>query len=104
MGDVRVVEIMGKPDANGVYRATVQLRRPDGVWVDKLNQQGKLMKNTMFPVNWNEQRITSEIDSAWNAGDMTISGSQWSGTSKSGVKIQGYIKPRYTAFPIYGVK
>jgi hypothetical protein len=102
MGDVRVIEIKGKPDANGVYEATVQLRRPDGVWVDKVNQQGKLMKNTMFPVDWNEKRIKVEIDSAWkNRKSDPSDQNKWIGTSVSGVKMSGHLSPRITAYPLH---
>ena len=44
---------------------------------------------------------TTEIDSAWNAVDKVIDGNKWTGASKSGVPIEGYVNPRTTAYPIY---
>ena len=60
----------------------------------------------MFPKDWSEERIKEEIKSAWDSRDFIIefnnTGKNWYGTSKSGIKIKGYVnKDRITAFPIY---
>jgi hypothetical protein len=47
-GDVRIVEVVSPPDANGVYQAVVEIKRPDGQWVTKKNNAEP---NTMFPQN-----------------------------------------------------
>jgi hypothetical protein len=101
-GDLRVVEITGKLDANGVYEARVQLRKPDGVWVDKVDSRGKLMENSIFPVDWGKKRIKVEIDSAWkDRKPGPFNKIKWIGTSSSGVDITGYLEPRVTAFPVH---
>ena len=98
-GDVQVVAITKQPDANGVYEARVQMQDPQGNWIDKKSNQGV---NTMFPTSWTENRIKVEIDGAWNSPSKVISGNYWSATSPSGIEIGGYLKPRTTAFPVYG--
>ena len=99
-GDVRVIKQHGQPDKNGVTQATVEIQRPDGSWQIKTRGNGKSMENhTMFPKDWDNARIRAEVTSAWE--NRKIRGDQWEGTSKSGVRIEGYVRPRITAYPIY---
>ena len=97
-GDVRIVEVVSPPDVNGVYQAFVEIKQPDGQWVRKENGSAP---NTMFPTNWNRERIIEEIDSAWKNQEPTISDNRWKGKSKSGLSIEGYKYPNPTAFPVY---
>ena len=99
-GDVRIIKKIGSPASNGVYRATVEIKRPDGKWQKKTSNGGV---NTMFPENWDEARVIDEINSAWeNRKELKGRDSNmWQGVSKSGVIIRGYKSPRITAYPIY---
>ncbi|CAM8657583.1 Filamentous haemagglutinin, N-terminal [Oxalobacteraceae bacterium] len=97
-GDVRIVEVVSPPDVNGVYQAVVEIKRPDGQWVIKDNKTGA---NTMFPKDWSRERVIDEIDSAWKNKEPSNNPDKWSGTSKSGVVIEGYKSPKLTAFPVY---
>ena len=99
-GDVRIVKKIGVPSKNGVYKASVEIRRPDGTWQRKTSNGGV---NTMFPANWDEARVIEEINSAWeNRKDLKGRDSNmWQGISKSGVLIRGYKSPRITAYPIF---
>ena len=99
-GDVRIVKKIGAPSKNGVYKASVEIRRPDGTWQRKTSNGGV---NTMFPANWDEARVIEEISSAWeNRKDLKGRDSNmWQGISKSGVLIRGYKSPRITAYPIF---
>lgn len=99
-GDVRVIKKIGSPASNGVYRASVEIKRPDGKWQKKTSNGGV---NTMFPENWDEARVIDEINSAWeNKKELKGRDSNmWQGVSKSGVVIRGYKSPRITAYPIY---
>ena len=98
--DVRIIKKIGSPASNGVYRATVEIKRPDGKWQKKTSNGGV---NTMFPENWDEARVIDEINSAWeNRKELKGRDSNmWQGISKSGVIIRGYKSPRITAYPIY---
>ena len=103
-GDVRIVKKIGVPSKNGVYKASVEIRRPDGTWQRKTSNGGV---NTMFPANWDEARVIEEINSAWeNRKDLKgRDNNMWQGISKSGVLIRGYKSPRITAYPVFeGVK
>jgi hypothetical protein len=97
-GDVRIVEVVSPPDVNGVYKAIVDIKQPDGQWVRKENGSAP---NTMFPATWNHERIVEEIDSAWKNQMPTLMDNRWKGQSKSGLLIEGYKTPNPTAFPVY---
>ena len=99
-GDVRIVKKIGAPSKNGVYKASVEIKRPDGTWQRKTSNGGV---NTMSPANWDEARVIEEINSAWeNRKDLKGRDSNmWQGISKSGVLIRGYKSPRITAYPIF---
>ena len=99
-GDVRIVKKIGAPSKNGVYKASVEIKRPDGTWQRKTSNGGV---NTMFPANWDEARVIEEINSAWeNRKDLKgRDNNMWQGISKSGVLIRGYKSPRITAYPIF---
>ena len=99
-GDVRIVKKIGSPAKNGVYRASIEVKKKDGTWQAKTSNGGV---NTMFPENWDEARIIDEINSAWeNRKDLKgRDNNMWQGISKSGVVIRGYKSPRITAYPVY---
>lgn len=99
-GDVRIVKKIGAPSKNGVYKASVEIRRPDGTWQKKTSNGGV---NTMFPESWDEARIIDEINSAWeNRKDLKgRDNNMWQGISKSGVVMRGYKSPRITAYPVF---
>ncbi len=98
-GDVRVIQQTSAPDKHGVYQATVEIKKPDGSWETK--KGGKVMtKHTMFPKDWDEARIRAEVTSAWESRIM-LKDNKWQGTSKSGIKIEGFTEPNRTAYPIY---
>ena len=99
-GDVRIVKKIGAPSKNGVYKASVEIRKPDGTWQRKTSNGGV---NTMFPANWDEARVIEEINSAWeNRKDLKgRDNNMWQGISKSGILIRGYKSPRLTAYPVF---
>jgi filamentous hemagglutinin len=55
----------------------------------------------MFPAAWDEARLKSEVDAAWNSPTKTVAGTQWSARTPSGVKVKGYTYPRVTVYPGY---
>ena len=103
-GDVRIVPgSESAPDATGVYRAHVQMADPQrpGQWLTKTDRNGQPMFNTMFPKDWTAERITTELDAAWNSPTKTKKGEKWSALTPSGVRVEGYLAPRVTAYPVY---
>jgi hypothetical protein len=104
MGDVRIIPgTESTPDATGVYRAHVQMADPTkpGQWLTKIDRNGKPMQNTMFPKAWNAERVAAELDAAWHSPNKTIRGDKWSALTPSGVRVEGYMAPRVTAYPVY---
>lgn len=74
------------------------MKTPDGRWIEKVSNNGE---NTMFPKDWDAQKVQVEIESAWaRRTSVANQPNMWSGTSDSGVKIQGYLEPRTTAYPV----
>ena len=103
-GDVRIIPgSESAPDATGVYRAHVEMADPDrpGRWVTKTDRNGKPMLNTMFPKTWTVERVSAELDAAWNSPHKTVRGDKWSALTPSGVRVEGYTAPRVTAYPVY---
>lgn len=103
-GDVRIVPgSESAPDATGVYRAHVQMADPKkpGQWLTKNDRNGQPMLNTMFPKDWTAERITTELEAAWNSPTKTKKGEKWSALTPSGVRVEGYLAPRVTAYPVY---
>lgn len=101
-GDVRIKPgTETAPDVAGVYKAEPQMPDPKnlGQWIDKsLGSNG----HTMFPKNWTADRIKVEIDGAWANRKIDPTNSNiWLGTTASGVKVQGYIQPNTTVYPVY---
>jgi hypothetical protein len=103
-GDVRVIEgSASSPDATGVYRAQVQMADPQraGQWITKTDRNGNPMPNTMFPKDWTAEQVVSEVNAAWFSPTKTIRGEKWSALTPSGVRVEGYLEPRVTAYPVY---
>ena len=103
-GDVRLIEgTASVPDATGVYRAQVQMADPQhaGQWITKTDRNGNPMPNTMFPKDWTAEQVVSEVNAAWFSPTKTIRGDKWSALTPSGVRVEGYLEPRVTAYPVY---
>ena len=100
-GDVRIVPgTESVPDVAGVYNATVQVPDPanPGQWITKTSNNST---NTMFPKDWDEDRVKTEVNAAWNDPNKTIQGDKWISVTPSGVKVEGWISPRTTVYPVY---
>ncbi len=103
-GDVRVIDgTASAPDATGVYRAQVQMADPQhaGQWITKTDRNGNPMPNTMFPKDWTAEQVVNEVNAAWFSPTKTIRGDKWSALTPSGVRVEGYLEPRVTAYPVY---
>lgn len=103
-GDVRVIGgTESAPDSSGVYRAHVQMADPQhaGQWLTKTDRNGNPMPNTMFPKDWTAEQVVSEVNAAWLSPSKTIRGDKWSALTPSGVRVEGYLEPRVTAYPVY---
>ncbi len=104
-GDVRVIDgTASAPDSTGVYRAQVQMADPQhaGNWITKTDRNGNPMFNTMFPKDWTAEQVVSEVNAAWSSPNKIIRGEKWTALTPSGVRVEGYLEPRVTAYPVYG--
>jgi YD repeat-containing protein len=100
-GDVRAVPgTESAPDAFGVYKATIKVPDPvnTGQWLTKTSNSST---NTMFPKDWSETRIKVEVDAAWNSANKVVIGDKWQSVTPSGVRVEGWVAPRTTVYPVY---
>ena len=57
----------------------------------------------MFPQNWTADRIKVEVQHAYNNRHEFIDhfgNRRWQGETKSGVKVEGYVSPHITVYPL----
>ncbi|MFJ2539444.1 DUF637 domain-containing protein [Pseudomonas sp. NPDC087614] len=98
-GDVKVIPgTATAPNAEGVYRAEIQVADPNnpGSFLNKTNNNGV---STMFPDSWTGDRVKVEVDEAFK--NRIVSGGMWRGTTPSGVRVEGYLSPNTTVYPLY---
>ncbi|BCY00588.1 DUF637 domain-containing protein [Stutzerimonas stutzeri] len=96
-GDVRVIPgTESTPNAQGVYSAKIEVVDPanPGSYLPKTNNGGV---STMFPKSWTADRIKVEVDAAFQ--NRTVTGNKWTGTTPSGVRVEGYLSPKTTVYP-----
>ena len=99
-GDVRIISgTESVLDAAGVYKATIQVPDPKnlGQWITKTRNNST---NTMFPKDWDEIRVKTEVDAAWNDPNKIVQGDKWISITPSGVKVEGWIAPKTTVYPV----
>lgn len=92
-----MVQVIDRPNAQGIYRARVEIRDPTtGRWINKGQP------STFFPDGWSRIRVLAEIKGASRQRYLTR-GRYWEGRSPSGVRIGSYLDQAgaiTTAFPI----
>ena len=84
------------PNAQGVYSARIEVADPNnpGQFLPKTNNGGV---STLFPDSWTADRIKVEVDAAFQ--NRTVVGNKWTGTTPSGVKVEGFLNPKTTVYP-----
>ncbi|MBX8512777.1 DUF637 domain-containing protein, partial [Pseudomonas cichorii] len=96
-GNVQVIPgTASVPNAQGVYSARIQVADPanPGQFLPKTNNGGI---STLFPDSWTADRIKVEVDGAFQ--NRTVVGNKWTGTTPSGVQVEGYMTPKTTVYP-----
>lgn len=97
-GRARIVRILSSPNAQGVYKAEVEIYDPKrGRWISKGDP------STFFPDFWSRAQVLNEIRGAFHHQSLT-KGNYWEGISPSGVIIRGYLDNAgkiNTAYPKY---
>ena len=89
--------------SNGVRTADISVfDQNTNQWIRKVKRDGiKPQKTTLFPESWTESRIKVEVDIAYK--NRIISQTRrniWEGTTPSGIKVEGYIAPNTTVYPL----
>jgi hypothetical protein len=94
----RVLRIIQPPDANGVYRARVELRDPaSGEWIDKR------AASTFFPDAMSDDAVIEAVLAAFHQGRVRGDG-QFIGDSGHGFAIEGWYQSGHinAAYPLRG--
>ena len=103
-GNVRIDAYAAKNpiSPNGVRNVVISVYDPStGTWIQKVDRFGEPQLTTLFPENWSKSRIIVEVDIAYK--NRIISQTRrniWKGTTPSGIKVEGYIAPNTTVFPL----
>ncbi|MFK7747269.1 MAG: EndoU domain-containing protein [Kordia sp.] len=71
-----------------VYKAHVQMKGTNGNWIDKYNSSGTIIDTTMFPKNWNKQRILEEVAFAFKNKMVDTNPIFFFGRTTNGIKIK----------------
>ncbi|WP_336184922.1 EndoU domain-containing protein, partial [Fusobacterium polymorphum] len=87
---------------NGVRNVVISVYNPStGKWVQKVNRFGEVQLTTLFPESWSRSRIIVEVDIAYKNGTRSLTDPRkWIGTTPSGIKVEGYIAPNTTVYPL----
>ena len=87
---------------NGVRNVVISVYDPStGTWIQKVDRFGEPQLTTLFPENWSKSRIIVEVDIAYkNRIISQTRRNMWKGTTPSGIKVEGYIAPNTTVFPL----
>ena len=101
-GNVRI-ERLHSVSSNGVRTADISVfDQNTNQWKLKVKRDGITpQETTLFPESWTESRIIVEVDIAYK--NRIISQTRrniWEGTTPSGIKVEGYIAPNTTVFPL----
>ncbi len=91
-----VVDKVIKEYPNGGYEARVLIPnpkvKPDPTAPKFLEKKGNEGVSTMFPRTWTEDRLKVELEHAFrNSSRVPKTEDKWSGTTKSGVKVEWII-------------
>ena len=103
-GNVRIDAYAAKNpiSPNGVRNVVISVYDPStGTWIQKVDRFGEPQLTTLFPENWSKSRIIVEVDIAYkNRIISQTRRNMWKGTTPSGIKVEGYIAPNTTVFPL----
>ena len=103
-GNVRIDAYAAKNpiSPNGVRNVVISVYDPStGTWIQKVDRFGEPQLTTLFPESWTESRIIVEVDIAYkNRTRSLLDPRKWEGTTPSGIKVEGYIAPNTTVYPL----
>jgi len=103
-GNVRIDAYAAKNpiSPNGVRNVVISVYDPStGTWIQKVDRFGEPQLTTLFPENWSKSRIIVEVDIAYkNRTRSLLDPRKWEGRTPSGIKVEGYIAPNTTVYPL----
>ena len=103
-GNVRIDAYAAKNpiSPNGVRNVVISVYDSStGTWIQKVDRFGEPQLTTLFPENWSKSRIIVEVDIAYkNRTRSLLDPRKWEGRTPSGIKVEGYIAPNTTVYPL----
>ena len=97
------IERLHSVSSNGVRTADISVfDQNTNQWKLKVKRDGITpQETTLFPESWTESRIKVEVDIAYkNRTHSLLDPRKWEGTTPSGIKVEGYIAPNTTVYPL----
>ena len=103
-GNVRIDAYAAKNpiSPNGIRNVVISVYDlSTGTWIQKVDRFGEPQLTTLFPENWSKSRIIVEVDIAYkNRTRSLLDPRKWEGRTPSGIKVEGYIAPNTTVYPL----
>ena len=103
-GNVRIDAYAAKNpiSPNGVRNVVISVYDPStGTWIQKVDRFGEPQLTTLFPESRSKSRTIVEVDIAYkNRTRSLLDPRKWEGTTPSGIKVEGYIAPNTTVYPL----
>jgi len=97
------IERLHSVSSNGVRTADISVfEQNTNQWKLKVKRDGITpQETTLFPENWSRSRIIVEVDIAYkNRTHSLLDPRKWEGRTPSGIKVEGYIAPNTTVYPL----
>ena len=97
------IERLHSVSSNGVRTADISVfDQNTNQWKLKVKRDAITpQETTLFPESWTESRIKVEVDIAYkNRTHSLLDPRKWEGTTPSGIKVEGYIAPNTTVYPL----
>ena len=97
------IERLHSVSSNGVRTADISVfDQNTNQWKLKVKRDGITpQETTLFPENWSRSRIIVEVDIAYkNRTHSLLDPRKWEGRTPSGIKVEGYIAPNTTVYPL----
>ena len=97
------IERLHSVSSNGVRTADISVfDQNTNQWKLKVKRDGITpQETTLFPENWSKSRIIVEVDIAYkNRTHSLLDPRKWEGRTPSGIKVEGYIAPNTTVYPL----
>jgi len=83
-----LITVTEQANFDGVYKGTVKVKNSNGVYIDKIKNNGDLQESTFFKNDWSDERIIEEITYAYSTKVYTGIGNKYHGLMSNLTKCE----------------